>query len=109
MKRCETIINRTLGFGVYLWVRHIRSPLTALFTHGTMGRDRTLGFGGIPLGGTCENLRDSHMHSMGLWDGMGHWVLGVRMGGCMVIPGTVLPILQYDSTILQNSLQSHGM
>ena len=51
---------------------------------------------------------DSHMRSMGLWDGMGHWVLGVRMGGCMVIPRTVLPILQYDSTILDNSLQSHG-
>ena len=103
-----------------------------------MGRDRTLGFGSIPQGGTCENtidnpvhplglwdgtgLRglgipqsgarenpgDSHMHSMGLWDGMGHWVLGVRMGGCVVIPGTVLPILQYDSTILDNSLQSYG-
>ena len=73
-----------------------------------MGQDRTLGFGSIPQSGTRENPGDSHMRSMGLWDGMGHWVLGVRMGGCMVIPGTVLPILQYDSTILDNSLQSHG-
>ena len=41
----------------------------------------------------CEFYRQP-VQPMGLWDGMGHWVLGFRMGGCMGIPGTVLPILQ---------------
>ena len=73
-----------------------------------MGRDRTVGFGSIPQSGTHVNPIDNPVHPMGLWDGTGHWVLGVRMGGCMVIPRTVLLFLQYDSTILDNSLQSHG-
>ena len=57
--------------------------------------DGTLGFGGTPQGGRCENPIDSPVHPMGLWDRTGHWVLEFRMGGCMEIPGTVLPILQH--------------
>ena len=42
-----------------------------------MGRDRTLGFGSIPQGGTRVNPIDSPVHPMGLWDGTGHWDLEV--------------------------------
>ena len=117
---------------------YARISLTVLFIPwdcvGRTGQDS--GILGIFEDGTCKNPGDGHIHPMGLcgtghwhfgdisedescenpinilsipWDsGMGHWVLGIRMGGCMGIPGTVLPILQEDSTILKNPVQSHG-
>ena len=56
-----------------------------------MGRDRTLGFGSIPQGGTHQDFIDSPVSPMGLWDGTGHWDLEVypRVGHVR-IPLTIL-------------------
>ena len=72
-------------------------------SHGTVGWDGMLGFGGMHLGGTHQNPMDSPVHPMGLRDGTGRRDLGVFIWvGHIRIPWTV-PSIPWDCGMGQDA------